>query len=97
MVRVDHYNQSDRNSQGCAKLVAAVVILYAVSECLGAEKSPTEPRQEEGRLVTALRDYQTNISPKIKEKHGDVCRFTLPCSQYAIDAIEKHGIVSRDF
>lgn len=40
------------------------------------------------RLLTApIRFYRHNISPLTPP----ACRFTPTCSQYAIEAIEKHG------
>lgn len=40
-------------------------------------------------LTTALRAYQIAISPFL----GSNCRFYPNCSQYAIEAIEAHGIL----
>ena len=40
-------------------------------------------------LVAVVRFYQRFISPMF----GANCRFTPTCSQYAIDAIRKHGCV----
>jgi len=40
-------------------------------------------------LIPALRLYQRLISPLL----GPRCRFSPSCSQYAIEAIEKHGAV----
>ena len=45
------------------------------------------------RLLTALiRFYQTAISPMFPP----ACRYTPTCSQYAIEAIRKHGPLKRD-
>lgn len=40
-----------------------------------------------GFLVGLIRLYQRFISPYL----GNHCRFTPTCSQYAVDAIRKHG------
>lgn len=40
-------------------------------------------------LIFLIRTYQLTISPRFS--HGS-CRFTPTCSQYAIEAIEIHGI-----
>ncbi|NTS76350.1 membrane protein insertion efficiency factor YidD [Catenovulum sp. SM1970] len=40
-------------------------------------------------VILPIRFYQVAISPML----GPNCRFTPTCSQYAITAIEKHGIV----
>ena len=40
-----------------------------------------------GALVLVLRFYQAVISPLIPA----ACRFEPTCSQYAIEAIQKHG------
>ena len=41
-------------------------------------------------LVGCIRGYQRFISPYL----GAHCRFSPTCSQYAIDAIRKHGAVA---
>lgn len=38
-------------------------------------------------LIALIRFYQLVLSPFI----GNQCRFTPTCSQYARDAVEKHG------
>jgi putative membrane protein insertion efficiency factor len=40
-------------------------------------------------LIFMVRFYQRAISPLL----GSNCRFSPTCSQYAIEAIEKYGIV----
>lgn len=41
------------------------------------------------RIVLALiRFYRRNVSPM----HPGKCRFVPTCSQYAVEAIEKHGV-----
>ncbi|MFK8115643.1 MAG: membrane protein insertion efficiency factor YidD [Rubripirellula sp.] len=40
-------------------------------------------------MVQLIRFYQIGISPLI----GPNCRFTPTCSQYAIEAIRKHGAI----
>ncbi|MEW9899912.1 membrane protein insertion efficiency factor YidD [Chitinivorax sp. PXF-14] len=40
-------------------------------------------------LVFLIRIYQYTISPLL----GPRCRFTPSCSQYAIEAVQKHGVV----
>ncbi len=40
-----------------------------------------------GLIRLILRSYQLFISPLL----GNHCRFYPSCSQYAIDAVEKHG------
>ncbi|MFC4455853.1 membrane protein insertion efficiency factor YidD [Deinococcus sonorensis] len=41
-------------------------------------------------LVQAVRGYQRQLSPL---KPAPTCRFTPTCSQYAVEAIERHGAV----
>lgn len=41
-------------------------------------------------VIFLIRTYQTTISPVFS--HG-CCRFNPTCSQYAIEAIEIHGLV----
>ena len=38
-------------------------------------------------LIAAIRLYQLALSPLI----GPACRFEPTCSQYAIEAVERHG------
>ncbi|MFO7774251.1 MAG: membrane protein insertion efficiency factor YidD [Candidatus Hydrogenedentota bacterium] len=40
-------------------------------------------------LVALIRLYQMTLSPWI----GNHCRFLPTCSQYAIEAIGKHGVI----
>lgn len=39
-------------------------------------------------LLRVVRAYQTHLSPR---KPAPTCRFTPTCSQYAVEAIERHG------
>lgn len=41
-------------------------------------------------LVRVIRGYQRHISPL---KPAPTCRFTPTCSQYAVQAIERFGVV----
>ena len=41
-------------------------------------------------MIFLIRTYQTTLSPRFS---GGACRYTPTCSQYAIEAIEVHGIV----
>ncbi|MFN6303374.1 MAG: membrane protein insertion efficiency factor YidD [Planctomycetota bacterium] len=41
----------------------------------------------EGMLIGIVRFYQRGISPLL----GSNCRFSPSCSQYMIEAIQKHG------
>ena len=40
-------------------------------------------------LIFLIKTYQLTLSPRFS--HGS-CRFTPTCSQYALEAIEVHGI-----
>lgn len=42
-------------------------------------------------LVGAIRLYQMFLSPVLFAIAGPSCRFTPSCSQYAIEAVSKHG------
>jgi len=44
-------------------------------------------------LIWLIRAYQLAISPIIPPS----CRFTPTCSQYAIDAIEMHGVLCGSY
>ncbi|MBB5235062.1 membrane protein insertion efficiency factor YidD [Deinococcus budaensis] len=39
-------------------------------------------------LVRIVRGYQRHLSPR---KPAPTCRFTPTCSQYAVEAVERHG------
>lgn len=39
-------------------------------------------------LIALIRFYQKNLSAL---KSGPTCRFTPTCSQYAVEAIQRHG------
>lgn len=45
-------------------------------------------------LIFFIRTYQTTLSPRFS--HG-ACRYTPTCSQYAIEAIETHGVIKGSF
>ncbi len=40
-----------------------------------------------GLIVIAIRAYQVALSPFL----GSVCRFAPSCSEYAIEAVHRHG------
>ncbi len=40
-------------------------------------------------LLSMIRGYQLYISPR----HPGCCRYTPTCSNYAVMAIEKHGVI----
>ncbi len=42
-------------------------------------------------LIACVRVYQMFVSPVLLAIAGPSCRFTPSCSQYAIEAIGKHG------
>lgn len=44
-------------------------------------------------LVLFIRVYQYAISPLLTAILGPSCRFMPTCSQYAIEALERHGLI----
>jgi hypothetical protein len=42
-----------------------------------------------GGLVLGVRGYQKLVSPLL----GPCCRFAPSCSEYAVEALERHGVV----
>lgn len=42
-------------------------------------------------LIGGVRLYQWTLSPMIVAVMGPTCRFHPSCSQYAIEALRKHG------
>ena len=44
-------------------------------------------------ILSSLRFYRARISPQLPP----ACRFTPTCSQYAIEAIERRGVVVGGF
>lgn len=61
------------------------------------EKGENKNRRKVGILAAAaclcVRFYQIAISPILHTIPGSGCRFYPTCSQYAIDAIKKHGVI----
>jgi putative membrane protein insertion efficiency factor len=41
-------------------------------------------------VISILRVYQVLISPFLP---ANTCRFTPTCSQYAVDAVQKYGVI----
>lgn len=41
-------------------------------------------------ILFLIRTYQVTLSPRFS---GGACRFTPTCSQYAMEAIETHGLI----
>jgi len=44
-------------------------------------------------FVLAIRAYRVAVSPMIVALLGPRCRFTPTCSEYAVEAIERFGVV----
>jgi putative membrane protein insertion efficiency factor len=42
-----------------------------------------------GLVLAALRGYKRHLSPVLPP----ACRYTPTCSEYAIEAVERHGVV----
>jgi putative membrane protein insertion efficiency factor len=70
----------------------------AHSECCDARSQvPIECLESDGMIgralswlvIQAIRFYQIGISPLM----GPCCRFVPSCSQYAIEAVRKYGLV----
>jgi putative membrane protein insertion efficiency factor len=93
---------------GCCIGLAIGYLLWHNPDPKGAEinyyqhnKEPTsiveiiDTQDEENFLLKQISNYQTKISPKIKEELGKekLCKFTPSCSEYAKQAIKKHGKV----
>lgn len=50
------------------------------------------------KLITLpLRVYKRIISPLFEFAFGNACRYTPTCSDYAKEALEKHGIAKGSF
>ena len=72
---------------GC--LVAAVLLLPQFARAL-TTPAPSSGRRRASagsRLVAAIRVYQREISAH----RGAVCRYTPSCSEFAAQAVERHG------
>jgi putative membrane protein insertion efficiency factor len=67
-------------------LLGAVLLLPQFGHAL---TSPHATRGARGRMVAAIRVYQREISAH----RPGVCRFEPSCSEYAAEAIERHGAV----
>jgi hypothetical protein len=45
-------------------------------------------------IIGILRTYKKIVSPFLTILFGNACRFTPTCSEYTIEALEKHGTVN---
>jgi putative membrane protein insertion efficiency factor len=72
---------------GC--LVAAVLLLPQFARALSkpAVSGPRSGSRMASRLVAGIRVYQREISAT----RAPVCHFTPSCSEYAVQAVERHG------
>lgn len=43
-------------------------------------------------FVFILKLYKNSVSPILARLFGNACRFTPTCSEYTIEAVEKHGL-----
>ncbi|HYY10102.1 MAG TPA: membrane protein insertion efficiency factor YidD [Kineosporiaceae bacterium] len=69
-------------------LVASVLLVPQFVAALAT--APAVPRRRAaGRVVAAIRVYQREISAHRRP----VCRFTPSCSEYAAQAVDRHGAV----
>ncbi len=50
---------------------------------------PVAPAMLKMVLIALIRFYQTAVSPMLPPR----CRFVPTCSQYALEAVRKHGAV----
>jgi putative membrane protein insertion efficiency factor len=57
--------------------------------------SVVESKKENNFLLKQINNYQMNIGPNLKKKIGKekICKYEPSCSEYAKQAIEKHGSV----
>jgi uncharacterized protein len=50
-------------------------------------------------LINLIKFYKSVISPFINQLFGfsAKCRYGITCSQYALESIEKHGVIRGSF
>ena len=72
-------------------LVASVLLVPQFARTLTTPSGSfsTARSSAASRLVAAIRVYQREISAH----RAPVCRFTPSCSEYAVEAVERHGAV----
>jgi uncharacterized protein len=72
---------------GC--LVGAVLLLPQFARALSTPPASSRRRRPStaSRLVAGIRVYQREISAY----RAPVCRFTPSCSEYAVEAVQRHG------
>lgn len=74
-------------------------VVAAESKDIKTENSGIETvvqdSKDRGFLLRQIDNYQKNIGPNMKAEMGvnDICRYEPSCSEYAKQAIEKHGSV----
>lgn len=44
-------------------------------------------------FITLIKFYKAAVSPLLEMLFGKGCRFTPTCSEYAMGAIEKYGVI----
>jgi putative membrane protein insertion efficiency factor len=78
---------------GC--LVATVLVLPQLTRALStpAVRGGRPGFRLAPRLVAAIRVYQREISAA----RAPVCRFTPSCSEYAVQAVERHGALRGSY
>ena len=81
----------------CLGSIAAVVGAYALTSALSGSKEKEKGNgvsqffSLKERAISKIKWYQKEISPKIRVRLGNVCKYYPSCSQYAVDAINKKG------
>lgn len=101
----DEVDSDDSCCCGCCIGLAIGYLIFSPSSSQGMDVPKNvyeEPaaivqtiNHEDNLLLRQIDNYQKNISPKIKERLGKekLCKYTPSCSEYAKQAIEKHGSV----
>lgn len=84
---------------GCALGLLVGILLchpHSHAETLEQKTEQTVSAQTDEKdsfLVRQVKNYQVNISPKLRErlKTDSLCKFEPSCSEYSLQSLEKYG------
>jgi len=79
------------NCIGAACCVGSLIVIGSV--CQGHSQENYVELQQKNIPARIVEHYQKNIGPQLKKELGKekICKFEPSCSEYARQAIEKHG------
>jgi len=81
-----------RASDPARPLPAAFVLALALAAALGGDAFNPPARQWSARAAaSAIEAYRGSVSPALARTGWIRCRFTPTCSEYGLEAVQRHG------